>query len=186
MYKRNSRSGVEEVKFEIPQSSADVVRSISGSEPAVLAKTYLIEYAKDGRVTKDPTVETSVGWNPKVWDALIKHVGKGGVSNFVREAIYAAAKRDGYKLDEIEVWKWGHVESAGTRRKVTRPKVQPGRQSIVVPITLPKQWYIELMSKVKGPIGKYIKAEAQLRLEKETGKKYPVQKGIGPFLGRYE
>lgn len=186
MYKRNSRSDSEEVKFEIPQSTADVVRSISGSEPAVLAKTYLIEYAKDGRVTKDPTVETSVGWHPKVWAALIKHVGKGGVSNFVRETIYASSKADGYKLDEIEVWKWGHVESAGTRRKVTRPKVQPGRQSIVVPITLPQQWYFEFMKKTKGPFTRYIKAETQKRLEKETGKQYPVQKGLGPWLGRYE
>lgn len=185
MYKRNSRSGVEEVKFEIPQSSADVVRSISGSEPAVLAKTYLIEYAKDGRVTKDPTVETSVGWNPKVYAALIKHVGKGGVSNFIRETIYAASKADGYELEEIEVWKWGHVESAGTRRKVTRPKVQPGRQSVVVPITLPVQWYEELNRHIPGAVGKYLKAETQKRLEQETGKQYPVQKGLGAWLGRY-
>lgn len=60
MYKRNSRGGSEKVEFSIPQPCADAVRDISGSEPADLAKTYLIEYAKDGRVTKDPTVDTSV------------------------------------------------------------------------------------------------------------------------------
>lgn len=184
MYKRNSRGGSEKVEFTVPQPCADAVREISGSEPADLAKTYLIEYAKDGRVTKDPTVDTSVGWNPKVWAALIRHVGAGGVSNYIRETVYEQSKKDGYKLDEIEVWKWGHVETAGTRRKVTRPKPQPGRQSIVVPITLPKQWYDELHKHIKGAVGKYLKAETQKRLEAETGKQYPVQRGLGPWLGR--
>ena len=98
--------------------------------------------------------------------------------------MYAQAKKDGIALDELEVWKWGHVDSAPTRRKVTRPKPQPGRQSVVVPITLPQQWCTVLSEKFPRAVGKYLKGVTQKRLEQETGVELPVQRGLRSWIGR--
>ena len=178
---------METVEFEIAKSQCDVIREISGADPAEIAKKYLVEYSRDGRATPEETVITSVSWLPEVWAALVKHVGIGGVSEYIRAATFAAAKKDKIPLDKVETWKFGHKETAVRRRRITSPKVQPGRQSIVCPIVLPKQWNLALVkAQLSGILGcdkgKYIKAATQNKLQKDTGIKYPVQRGLSGLV----
>lgn len=137
----SKRTVMETVKFEIAKAQCDVIREISGVEPAEIAKRYCLEYSRDGRATLEETVITSVSWLPEVWAALVKHVGIGGISEYIRVATFAAAKKDKIALDKVETWKFGHTEKAVRRRRLTSPKVQDGRQSIVCPLVLPKQWW---------------------------------------------
>jgi len=183
----SKRTVMEKVEFEIAKSQCDVIREIAGAEPAEIAKKYLVEYSRDGRATPEETVITSVSWFPEVWAALVEHVGIGGVSEYIRAATFAAAKKDKIPLDKVETWKFGHKETAGRRRRLTSPKVQPGRQSIVCPIILPKQWWVTLVKAADSgdlgcDFGRYIKAATQNRLQKDTGVKYPVQRGMGDLV----
>ena len=183
----SKRTVMEVVEFEVPVSQCDVIREISGVEPAEVAKKYLVEYSRDGRATLEETVITSVSWLPEVWSALVAHVGIGGVSEYIRVATFERAKKDKIPLDKVETWKFGHKETAGRRRRMTSPKVQPGRQSIVCPIILPKQWHRTLVAAHQSgelgcDFGRYIKAATQNKLQKETGVKYPVQRGMSGLV----
>jgi hypothetical protein len=183
----SKRTVMEVVEFEIAKSQCDVIREISGADPAEIAKKYLVEYSRDGRATPEETVITSVSWLPEVWAALVKQVGIGGVSEYIRAATFAAAKKDKIPLDKVETWKFGHKESAGRRRRMTSPKVQTGRQSIVCPIILPKQWWVTLTQAASSgelgcDFGRYIKAATQNKLQKDTGVKYPVQRGLSGLV----
>ena len=140
--------------------------------------------SRDGRATKVRIDETSVCWHPEVWAELIRRVGVGAVSKYIRDAVYAASVRDDLGLQKVDDWKRGHVDSASSRRRQTEPKVQRGRQSIVMPLMLPQQWMGILRTEFGNTRSKYIKAETQQRLEKETGKLLPVQRGLAPWLGR--
>lgn len=183
----SKRTVMETVEFELAKSQCDTIRDISGVGPSEVAKKYLQEYSRDGRATLEETIITSLGWLPEVWAALIKHCGVGAVSDYILAATYAKSKKDKIPLIKVETWKCGHKETARRRRRVTSPKVQPGRQSVVVPIVLPKQWWKTLIQwaddgKLPCDFSKYMKAAAQNKLQKDTGVKYPVQRGMSGLI----
>lgn len=183
----SKRTVTEKVEFEMAKTQCDVIREIAGAEPAEVAKKYCLEYSRDGRATLEETVITSVSWLPEVWSALVAHVGIGGVSDYIRTATYERAKNDKIPLDKVKTWKFGHKETAGRRRRLTSPKVPPSRQSIVCPIVLPKQWHRTLVAAQQNGVlgcdfGRYMKAATQNKLQKETGEKYPVQRGLSGLV----
>lgn len=137
----------------------------------------------DGRGTRVALDRTSIGCLPKVYQAnqaLVKHVGRGSVSHYVRESFYLDMVQQGYKVTKGPVLKEGLMESEPKRRKASMPETQPGRQSIVVPLVIPAQWK-EFGNKVfPKQLGTAIKDSTQKRLEKEL----PVQTRLGAWRGR--
>jgi hypothetical protein len=181
---RKLQSETETVTFEILKSLADRIRQTEFCEPWKVASDHLDGLYEDGRVTKVELDRTSIGWLPAVYNAIVKHVGRGGVSHYIRESFYLDMVAQGYKLAEVPVLKEGHVETAPKRKKAIVADTQPGRQSIVVPLVIPAQWK-EFGDKVfPRQMGTAIKAATQKRLERETGKKLPVQARLGEWLGR--
>jgi len=175
---------VEIVSFEIPREQADRLRRLEGRDPSDIARNHLIGFYEDKRRTSIELIATSLGWLPEVYQAMVKHVGRGAVSHFIREATYSYATHRKVKLSPVPLLKEGHVEGAVGRRKSGLPTAQPGRQSIVVTIKIPAQWDEALRHEWGSKASQRMKAAAQLRVEKETGKLLPVQRGMGPFLGR--
>ena len=181
---RKVQSETETVTFEILKSLADRIRQNEFCEPWKVAMDYLNGLYEDGRVTIVELDRTSIGWLPEVYNALVKHVGRGGVSHFIRESFYLDMVAQGYKLAEVPVMREGHLETAPKRRKAGVPEAQPGRASIVVPLVIPAQWK-EFGEKVfPRQLGTAIKAATQKRLELQTGKTLPVQARMGEWLGR--
>ena len=152
---------VEIVSFEIPREQADRLRRLEGRDPSDIARNHLIGFYEDKRRTSIELIATSLGWLPEVYQAMVKHVGRGAVSHFIREATYSYATHRKVKLSPVPLLKEGHVEGAVGRRKSGLPTAQPGRQSIVVTIKIPAQWdealreYIEYVHKNDGYTARY-------------------------------
>lgn len=179
-------NNVEPVEFDIPREQADRLRRLEGKEPAEIARNHLVGYYEDKRRTDIELVNTSLGWLPEVYQALVKHVGRGGVSHFIRESFYRYMIHRKFKLTPIPLLHEGHLESARGRRKISLPKAQPGRKSIVVTLKIPAQWEEVGRKAFPGGLSQAIKAASQLRLESETGVLLPVQNRMGEWLGRDE
>jgi len=181
---RKVQSKTETVTFKILKSVADRIRVIELCEPWKIASDHLAGLYEDGRSTKIELDRLAIGWLPKVYNAIIKHVGKGGVSHFIRESFYLDMVAQGYELAEVPILREGHLDSAPKRRKAVVAKIQPGRQSIVVPLVIPPQWREFGEKMFPKQLGTAIKASTQKRLELQTGKKLPVQARLGEWLGR--
>lgn len=175
---------MEEMSFSIPKEQADRLRRLERREPVDMAHDYLMGYYDDKRRSAIDLVRISIGWLPEVYHAMVRHIGRGGVSNYILQTTYAAMMADWHKLAEIPVLKPGHVEGAADHRKSKLPTAQPGRQSIVVPLVIPSQWRTVGNTVHPGAFSTYIKAAVQLRLEKELGVELPVQRGMKEWLGR--
>ena len=181
---RKIQSETETVTFEILKSLADRIRNSEFREPWKVAVDYLNSLYDDKRLTTVELDRTSIGWLPEVYAAIVKHVGRGSVSHYIRESFYLDMVSQGYKLAEVPILREGHIETAPKRRKATAPDTQPGRSSAVIPLVIPAQWK-EFGEKVfPKQLGTAIKAATQKRLEQETGKKLPVQARLGEWLGR--
>jgi hypothetical protein len=177
-------TSLEKVSFSIPASQAKRIREHEGREPAELAEHYLMNLYEDRRRTLVKLKTISVGWLPEVYHALVKHVGRGGVSNYIRDSFYSAMIGDGHELIPPPILKEGHVRTSGQRKKADVPVAQPNRQSVVVPLVLPEQWHVVGSEAHPGKLSTFIKAVTQMRLQKETKKTLPVQKGLGVWLNQ--
>lgn len=174
----------ELVEFSIPTSQANRIRDKELREPSEVAKDHLMGLYDDKRRTNIKLKVISIGWLPEVYQAIVKHVGRGGVSNYIREAFYLAMIGDGHELDPPPLLKEGHIKTSGKRKKAEMPAVQPGRQSAVVPLVIPEQWYEVGNEVLPNKLGTYIKAVTQIKLQAAIKKKLPVQRGLGAWLNQ--
>ena len=174
----------EKVKFEIPTSQAKRIREKEAREPAEVAKDHLMGLYDDKRRTTIKLKIISIGWLPEVYQAIVKHVGRGGVSNYIREAFYLAMIGDGHDIVAPPILKEGHIKTSGSRKKSGLPSVQPGRQSAVVPLVIPEQWYEVGNEVLPNKLGTYIKAVTQIKLQKAIKKQLPIQRGLGEWLNQ--
>jgi len=180
----------ENVAFEIPREQARKLRRLEGKEPSDIARDYLVGFYEDKRRTEIELVKKSVPWLPSVYQAIVQHVGRGGVSNYIRESIFQYMTKRKVKMSLPPVLKEGHVRSASTRRNGKIQNAQPRRRSIVVPLFIPIEWVsainAEFSDGEKEPrvISQVAKAATQMRIEKETGVLLEVQSRMAPWLGR--
>lgn len=177
---RAIQSPTETVKFELLKSQAERIRSTTGKEPAEIALEYLVRLYSDARVTMEDLDRTSIRWLPEVYEAIVAHVGRGGVSHYVRESFYREMTYRGYKLASVPILKEGHIEGAAERKSVDEGL----SDTSIVPLVIPAQWKVFGEQEIPGELGTAIKAATQKRLEFETGVEFPVQRRLGKWLGR--
>lgn len=171
-----------EIRFAIPEHLAQRIERLEECNPVDIARELMLHYYDDGRRTQIETHRLGINWHADVYKALLKHVGQGGVSRYVRQVIYDSLSR--YEKDLLSPPDWSETHR---ERKVSRSiESTPGRQGYIAPIMIPKQWYERLSIRFPGTVGPWVKAMVQLDLEKQIGRKLPVQRTIAEFLGRDE
>lgn len=172
---------LREVKVSVPESHAQRIESIEGRELSDIMYDRIMQWFEDERRRDMPVKRQGISWSKDVYAALLKYVGDGGMSRFVREAVYADLSKLEKDLIAIPDWKEGREEVKGG---VVRRDPPPDRTSLQAPMFFPAQWIERIEARFPGKVSTYIKAETQLALEKKFKISLPVQKGMKEFLNK--
>ena len=170
-----------QVVFSIPNDLAGKLVDITGKTPTDMARDYLLGYLEDGRNQQFATQKITVAWHSDVYAGIIRHVGRGAAADWIRKTIYSQIGK-GSTLTSPPVWLPARVEAAKSPKIVVLTP-GAGRKSINIPLIVPKDWVVWLKDQYPDNFSQPIKGWCQLRLEKETGKKFPVQRGMTDFIG---
>jgi Arc/MetJ-type ribon-helix-helix transcriptional regulator len=169
------------VSVRIPESHAKRIEEIDGRELETIVQEMILNWFDDERRRDIPVKRQGISWSREVYAALLKHVGVGGISRFIREAVYDDLSKSEKDLIAVPDWKEGREEVKNTKLKRDSP---PDRLALQAPIIFPAQWIERIEVHHPGKVSTYIKAVTQLKLEKQYKIELPVQKGMGPFLNR--
>lgn len=169
-----------EIVLRIPESQASRIEEVTKQDLQDLVYGLVMEFFDDGRRQSIATKRQGMGWHKEVYEAMMKNVGDGGISRFVRDAVYADLSKVEKDLVPSPDWKEGRQIVSSSKSRVA----PPDRISVMAPIMFPEQWIDRIESRYPGKVGPYIKAVTQLKLEKKLKREFPVQRGLGPFLGR--
>lgn len=169
-----------EIAIRIPESQARRIEKVTKSDLSELVYRLVMDFFEDGRRQSIETKRQGLGWHKDVYIALLKHVGDGGISRFVRQAVYEDLSTFEKDLIEPPDWKEGRVvESSNKKRSSPTDRI-----SVMAPMMFPAQWIERIESRWPKHVGPYIKAVTQRRLEKQLKVEFPTQRGLGDFLGR--
>lgn len=169
------------VSFSVEKDHAEQVEEVTGKPIAEVAKELVDGYFDDKRRNDVPTAKTSIAWSVPVYSEMVRRAGSGGISAYIRETMSKEFGKRSKVFLNLPDWK------ESRKRNAKAPKVvilTPGaeRQSVNIPLIIPKEWKRE-MERLEIHSGE-IKAAVQLRLERETGKRLPVQRQMAKYLGR--
>ena len=170
-----------EIKVRIPEAHAKRIEGIDGRDLSEIVLDVVMKWFDDERRRDIPVKRQGISWSKPVYSALLKYVGAGGISRFVREAVYEDLSKVEKDLIAIPDWKEGreHIKSG----KVNRDS-PPDRTSLQAPMFFPEQWIERIEARFPKKVSTYIKAETQIKLEREFKISLPVQKGMRDFLNQ--
>lgn len=169
------------ITIKIPESHAARIEQIDGRDLQAIVEDLVMNWFNDERRRDIEVKRQGISWSRDVYAALLKHVGVGGISRFVRDAVYQDLKKSEKGLIEVPDWKEGRGKKRGV--KLTRES-PPDRTSLQAPIMFPAQWIERLEARYPGKVSTYIKAVTQERLESQFNISLPIQKGMKEFLNR--
>jgi hypothetical protein len=169
-----------EIKVRIPESHAARIESVDGRDLQTIVNDLVMKWFDDERRRDIPVKRQGISWSTPLYEAMLKHVGQGGVSAYVRAAVYEDLSRFEKDLIAVPDWKEGREH---LRMKAKR-KPASDRLACQAPIIFPAQWIERIDVRHPGKVSTYIKAVVQMKLEKEFKVSIPVQKGLGMFLNR--
>lgn len=170
-----------DVTVRIPEAHAKRIESIDGRELTDIVFECIMHWFDDERRRDIPVKRQGISWSKPVYAALLKYVGAGGISRFVRDAVYEDLSKLEKDLIAIPDWKEGREEIKGGKIKRESPS---DRTSLQAPMIFPAQWIDRIEARFPKKVSTYIKAETQMKLEREYKISLPVQKGMGAFLNR--
>lgn len=169
------------VTVRIPESHAKRIEEIEGRQIAEIIHDMIMHWFDDERRRDIPVKRQGISWSREVYAAMLKYVGAGGISRFVREAVFADLSRSERDLIAVPDWKEGREKKRAS--KLTRES-PPDRLALQAPMIFPAQWIERLEVRYPGKVSTYIKAVTHMRLEKDFRISLPVQKGLGRFLNK--
>ncbi len=168
------------VTFVVPEAHARRIEAIEKQELSVLVHDAVMNWFDDGRRRDIAVKRQGISWQKDVYGELMKHIGTGGISRFVRDAVYEDLSKYEKDLVVIPDWKLGREQKSSTKKRVS----PEDRIAVQAPMFFPEQWIERIEARWPGKVSTYIKAQVQLKLEKKLGIQLPVQRGLGDFLGR--
>jgi hypothetical protein len=171
-----------EIRFTIPESLAQRMERLEEMDPCDIARDLMLSFYDDGRRTQIEVHRLGVSWHPDIYKAMLKQVGSGGLSRYVRQILYAELSK--YEKDLLLPPDWSDTRKQ--HRKTHNVESSLGRIGYISPIMIPAQWFERLAARFPGAVGPWLKAMVQKDLEKMTGKRFPVQRTVAEFLGRDE
>jgi|LakMenEpi03Aug12_release.lakeMendotaPanAssembly.Ray.scaffolds.fasta_scaffold410892_2 hypothetical protein len=170
-----------QVTVRVPETHARRIEEIDGRSLQVIIEETILGWFKDERRRDIPVKRQGISWSRDVYAALLKYVGVGGISRFIREAVYDDLSKVEKDLFAVPDWKEGREEIKNTKLNRDSP---PDRLALQAPIIFPAQWIERIEVLYPGKVSTYIKAVTQMKLEKQYKIELPVQKGMGSFLNR--
>lgn len=168
------------VTVKIPEEHASKIEQVDGRDLETIINDVVAGWFEDHRRRDIPVKRQGISWSKPLYEAMLKHVGQGGVSSYIREAVYEDLSKNHKGLIAVPDWKDGRdkIKMKGVR------KAASDRLACQAPIIFPAQW-IELLEEMyPKKVSTYIKAVVQMKLEKQFKISVPVQKGLGMFLNR--
>ncbi len=168
------------VTVKIPEEHALRIEQVDGRDLETIVNDVVMGWFEDQRRRDIPVKRQGISWHTKLYEAMLKHVGQGGVSSYIREAVYEDLSRTEKGLIAVPDWKDGRdkIKMKGVRKPAS------DRLACQAPIIFPAQWIDILEERYPGKVSTYIKAVVQTKLEKQFKISLPVQKGLGMFLNR--
>ena len=165
------------VKCQVTEDHAQWLESVTKMPINELSAKLLNEYFDDHRRRTIAVSIVGIAWQPELYTALVHRTVALGVSvgSYIRETIHTYMKRKSPVFATVPA-----VNDTGPKEVNETHEAYEGRKSVVVPIRMPETWWNTL--KEMGYQSGNIKAWVQIRLEGETKKTYPVQKGQAKFL----
>lgn len=168
------------ITISVPESHAKKIERTTGRELQVVLEEHALNWFEDHRRRQIQLKRQGISWHKEVYRAMLDKIGFGGISDFVRKAVYK-------DLSRVET---GLVDPSGFRpgrEKVSKtdiPVIPSDRLSVQAPILFPEQWIAKIEKRYPLKVSTYIKAVTQLELEKLLKKSLPVQRGLGVFMNR--
>lgn len=174
---------VVKVAFTVDADHARKIEDVSGRTVTEVAKSLIDDYFEDGRRNEIPCEKISIAWSVPVYSEIVRVAGSGGISHYIRQTMSKEFAKRSKVFHSLPDWKESRKNNAKAPKVVV---LTPGaeRQSVNIPLIIPRAWKREMER--LGIVTGEIKAAVQLRIEKETGKRLPVQRQMGKFLGRDE
>ncbi len=166
---------------QVPETHAKRIEEIEGRGLEEIVHGMVMNWFADERRRDIPVKRQGISWSRDVYAALLKYVGVGGISRFIREAVYNDLSKSEKDLFAVPDWKEGREEVKNTKLHRDSP---PDRLALQAPIIFPAQWIERIEVQHPGKVSTYIKAVTQMKLEKQYKIELPVQKGMGIFLNR--
>jgi len=170
-----------QIVFSIPDELAGRLVDVTGRTPTDMARDYLQGYFEDGRNQKFPRQRITLAWSADVYAGIIRHVGRGAAADWIRRTVYERMGKTA-GLTPPPTWLPSRIENSKAPKIVVLTP-GAGRQSINIPLVIPKDWVVWLKKNYPENFSMPIKAWCQLRLEKETGRLFPAQRGMSEMLG---
>lgn len=171
-----------EIRFCIPESLAQRMERLEKQDPAEIARQLMLSFYDDGRRTQVEVHRLAVSWHPEIYKAMLKYVGAGGMSRYVRRVIFGELRQ--WEKDLLLPPDWSDTRKSDRKGRLVEST--PGRIGYVSPIMIPAQWFERMAARFPNAVGPWVKAIVQKDLEAETGKRFPVQRTVAEFLGRDE
>lgn len=173
-----------QIVFSIPDDLAVKLVEVTDKTPIDLARDFLMGYFEDGRNYQFARQKISIAWQEEVYAGIIRHVGRGAAADWIRKTAYSNMPTG--VVTPPPTWLPARIKESKSKNKRPKfPVLTPGagRQSVVIPLIVPRDWVLWLKKEYPDNFSMPIKVWCQLRLEKETGKKFPVQRGLSEMLG---
>lgn len=168
-----------EVTIIVPEAHARRIEKIERRWFQEIAQEHLLNWFEDKRRKPEENSRLGISWNKDVYAAMLKHVGSGGISRFVRDAIYEELAKSHKNLVGADYKPGIEVRSSKAKRKSPEDRI-----AIQAPIVVPDQWSRIIKKDHPNKTSTWVKAITQRKLEKTYNLVLPIQRGIGEFLGR--
>ena len=171
-------TGVRTVTISVPEVLAQRIEKITKQSLDQLVHDMVIHWFDDNRRSAFQVKRLGICWHEDVYAALLKHVGHGGISRYVRDAVYQDLRKTEKDLTPLPAWK-DAIEPRPVKQ-INR-KIRDDRTSVHGPMVFPLQWLERIEAKYPRKVSTYVKAVTQKRLEKDFRLCLPIQKGMKEF-----
>lgn len=189
-----------EVRFKLPADFAEKILNRGRVDEWKkfgdihgLCRHLAMSYFDDARRRAMPVRRMSLGFRLDFFEALVKKVGSGGIAKYLRDSLWDELKRQGLtkNLSEPPDWRDQRAVNAGKKRQ-SKAKgdqyytTEDRPDTHIHAILLPQDWFDAVENLYPQKASSFVKACAQERLQKETGKLYTCQRTMEEFLSDWK
>lgn len=141
-----------EVKVRIPETHAARIEKVDGRELGEIVHDLVMKWFYDERRRDIPVKRQGISWSTALYEAMLRHVGQGGVSSYVRESVYLDLSKMEKDLIQVPEWKEGreHLKMKSKRKPAS------DRLACQAPIIFPAQWIERMDVRYPGKVSESV------------------------------